>query len=218
MASVRLGRYEVEDYELPRVCMRCGARAVGYRLRRFRWCPPWVLVAIPFGLLPYIIISEVLTKRMPVRVPHCEEHKKNPLWPTLVSVGILLGLIAISIGLTVVLDDFDETRLICAVGVLLFIMWMFAAMIIHTPAIRPTEITDKSITLKGVSEEFVKALEADRRGEVEEAERDRPRSKRRERDEDDRPRARRRGRDDGGGYYDPDRRRRRGRDEDEDYR
>src|SRR5947209_5044257 len=131
MASIRLGRYEVEDYDLPKVCMRCGARAVTYKQRRFRWFPRWLIVTFPLGILP-------------------------------------------------------------------------------------TEITERSITLKGVCEEFIEALEADRRGDARGD--DRPRRKRpRDDDEDDRPRAKRRAADeDDGGYYDPDaKRRRRDREDDE---
>jgi len=217
MASVRLGRYEAEDYDLPRVCMRCGGRAVTYKQRGFRWFPRWLIVMFPLGILPYIIMTEVMTKRMAVWVPCCDKHKKRPLWPTLASVGILIALIATAVILVLILDDAGATALICSVGVLTFIIWAFGTLIIHTPAIRPTEITDKSITLKGVCEEFIEALEADRRGDTTRHVRDDRRRRRppRDDDENDRPRERRRDADeDGGGYYDPQRRRPEARDED----
>jgi hypothetical protein len=207
MANVRLGRYEAEDYELPKVCMRCGAPATTYRYRNFRWCPGWVLAFILLGVVPYFILSEVLMKRMSVRVPCCDEHKKKPLWPTLVTLGTLLGLILIAVGAILLLNDPGALGITCLIGVPAFIVWMFASVVIHTPAIRPIEITEKSITLRGVSEGFIAALDADRRGDRPEGDEARPRRKRRERD-----------RDDDGGYYDPDGPRRRRRDDDEDDR
>jgi hypothetical protein len=96
VATVRLGRYELEDYDLPRVCMLCGVRAVAYKERRFRWFPPWLIVTIPLGLIPYFILTEVLTMRMAVWVPCCKEHQKRPLWPILANVASLAGLITLT--------------------------------------------------------------------------------------------------------------------------
>src|SRR5438309_4103797 len=120
MASVRLGRYEVEDYDLPPVCMRCGARAVTYKQRRFRWFPRWLIVTFPLGILPYFIITEVMTKRMAVWVPCCKEHEKRPLWPTLVSAGTLAALIAVAVVLILIFNDSGATAFICSLGVLAF--------------------------------------------------------------------------------------------------
>jgi hypothetical protein len=204
MATVRLGRYEAEDYELPNVCMQCGAKAVGYRRRGFRWSPGWVIITALFGLLPYFLITELTMRRMAVWVPYCKAHKKGPLWPTLVSVGSLVALIAVTAGLIALLNDegAGAVAIVFCAGVFAFIVWMFVAIILHTPTIRPTEINDKSITLKGVCQEFIDALNADRRGE------DRPQRAHR-RDEEERPRARRRAADEDGGYYDPETRKKR---------
>jgi hypothetical protein len=209
MASVRLGRYEAEDYDLPRVCMRCGARAVTYKQRRFRWFPGWLIVIFPFGILPYIILTEVMTKRMAVWVPYCERHQKRPLWPLLVYAGILAALVALTIGLMVILQG-RAAGFICLGGFLAFLVWCMAAAIIGTPGIRPTEITDKSITLKGVCEEFIAALEADRRGELKSDGRDkRARRKRPRDDESDGSSATSPPAGDEDGYYDPGRAQRR---------
>jgi hypothetical protein len=221
MAEVRLGRYEVEDYELPRVCMTCGARAVGYQLRRFRWVPSWTLIGIFFGLLPYFLINELLAKRMPVWVPYCEDHERPPIWPTLVILGSLCGLLVIVVGLCVLLNGTNGLPVVFTLGAVGFLVWVFASVAISSPTIRPTEITDRSITLKGVSEKFINALKADRRGDADESgDEDRPRARRRRSDDEDRPGARRRpaGDEDDGGYYDPDRRRRGRHDDDEDDR
>jgi hypothetical protein len=112
--------------------------------------------------------------------------------------------------------DSGAAGFICLGGVLAFFVWCVAAAILSTPAIRPTEITDKSITLRGVCEEFIEALAADRRGDARESDRPRRKRPRDEDDEDDRPRAKRRAADEDGGYYDPGaKRRRRDRDADD---
>jgi hypothetical protein len=233
MATVRLGRYEVEEYELPCVCARCGAKAVVWPHKRFAWSPPWIGVLIllgGLGLLLLIILALVLTKRMTVPLPLCERHRnywRNRgifIWGGLLAV-VLLAVVAITLG--AVLDDKRITESAVAITVLgsigLFFVWLISAAVVQYVGIRPSEITDRAITLTGLSRDFVDAVREDRRGDDDEDDDDRPRARRRDRDEDedDRPRARRRERDDEdedrGRYYDPDRRRR-GRDEDKDER
>src|SRR5690242_3131525 len=69
MASVRLGRYELREYELPRVCMRCGAPAGTYARKKFCWSPPWAL------LIPWALRVALFWRTVTVSVPLCEKHK-----------------------------------------------------------------------------------------------------------------------------------------------
>jgi hypothetical protein len=62
MATAKFSFYEVERKRIPELCMRCGEPATTHKSRLFSWCPPWVIVTIVAGLLPYIIVSMVLTK------------------------------------------------------------------------------------------------------------------------------------------------------------
>jgi hypothetical protein len=202
MATVRLGRYELEEYDLPRVCMYCGARATQFKSKKFQWFPPWAWLVL--GWLGAMMFMKSCT--MPV--PLCEKHKWH--WGGRTAV-ILLSLVGIFVVLFagVALAEvvkIDPPVVFLPVGVL-FLAWLVLAVALSATQIRPTEITDKSITLRGVCEEFVEALEEARRGDDE----DRPRRRARDDEDDDegdRPRRKRRVADDGG-YYDPGRRRRR---------
>jgi hypothetical protein len=241
MARIRLGRYEVEEYELPRVCARCGKKAVAFPKKSFAWHPPWVIVFVFVGLLVYVVLALVLTKRMTVPLPLCERHRSYWRNRALFLYGGLLAVVLLGIvGLVAasVLDDRGDNHAMGAVCFIvggIFVLWLFPAAIVSASGIRPQEITDRSITLAGLSEDFVDTVREERRGDEEED--DRPRRRRSRRDEeededdqpprrrsrrdeeDDRPRSRRRSdEEDEGGYYDPDQRRRRGRSEDEDYR
>jgi hypothetical protein len=203
MATVRLGRYELEEYDLPRVCMYCGARATHYKSRRFQWFPPWAWLVL--GWLGAMIFMKSCT--MPA--PLCEKHKWHWGGRTAVILLSLLGLIVVVLAGVALGSALDLDPAVVFLPILvLFVGWLVLAVVLSATQIRPTEITDKSITLRGVSEDFVEALEEARRGDDE----DRPRRRRArdedEDDEDDRPRRRRRAADDGG-YYDPGRRRRR---------
>jgi hypothetical protein len=197
MATVRLGRYELEEYDLPRVCMRCGTRATTYKAKKFTWSPPWSYFVLgAFG-------AAVFAKSMTVRVPFCEKHKWH--WTGRAAVvGFSLPVIALVFvaGVAVASQLNAGPEVVFLPTGVLFVAWLIMAAVLLGGAIRAGEITDKSVTLLGVSEEFVEALDEERRGGDE--------------DEDDRPRRRRA---DDGAYYDPRaRRRRRGRDDDEDER
>ncbi|HKI30908.1 MAG TPA: hypothetical protein VKA46_03510 [Gemmataceae bacterium] len=224
MATVRLGRYELEEYDLPRRCMCCGARASHYKSKKFQWSPPWAFIVL--GVIGAMMFMKTAT----VSVPLCERHKWH--WarvPVFVFIGLAV-LIAWGIGGAVITSEKESLAPYIFVPLLPALLgWFIALLVLASCTIRPTEITDKSITLRGVCEEFIEALEEARRGDDdrprrgrsrdaddEEEEEDRPR-RRRARDEDDeKPRARRRAAEEegDGGYYDPDRRRRRGREDD----
>jgi hypothetical protein len=80
--SVSLGQYEIQEYDPPEVCMKCGARSSVIVNKTFSWTPQWVGALVVVGLLLFlplalifIIVSAVMTKRMAVKVPLCDKHK-----------------------------------------------------------------------------------------------------------------------------------------------
>src|SRR5437762_8797314 len=75
MAQVTLRDPEWPGYELPPVCMRCGAEATVCKAKRFTWYPPWVNLLILAGLIPYAVVVAILTKRLTVSVPLCGRHR-----------------------------------------------------------------------------------------------------------------------------------------------
>jgi hypothetical protein len=204
MADLRLGRYEIEHYDPPPVCIRCGAPSVVCKDHRFQWSPPWVYILLFLGVLPYAIAASATMKRMTVPVPLCERHKWH--WGGRTAV-VLLGLLAFILIMIAGIALGSENKLnpgvIFVPIVFLFFAWIISAVVLATTTIRPREITDKSITLSGVSPEYITALNEARRGEGDEDDAPR-RRRRRDDDEDERPRGRRQGPDDDGGYYDPD--------------
>ena len=192
MASVRLGKYELEEYDLPKICMRCGAPATVYKRNKFRYRPLWAWFLLGW------ILADLVSSEMSVTVPLCNKHKWH--WTGRAAlVGFSLPLVPIFfLAGAFVASQYNASALwvVVPTGVL-FLAWVvMAVVLLKVTIIRATEITDNSITLTAVSEEFIEALNADRRGEKNRGERP-PR-------ENLRPE----GHDDDGGYYDPERRRR----------
>lgn len=217
MAQVRLDLHEADGH-LPPVCMRCGHEASVTKTRDMSWCPPWVGVLILAGLLPYVIVAILMTKRARVQVPLCENHKGHWfhrnlfIWGGLLAVG---AIGAIGIALLIVLPRDHQDMFgpgICIGGGGLGFVWLISVIIAQSTAIRPKEITDRQIILEGVSADFVEAMDdLDRRrrerlrrrdydddDDEDWDEDDRPRRKRVESDaiEEDRPRKKRRRDDD----------------------
>jgi len=204
MATVWLDESEcTRDGNLPPVCLKCGADAHQTVRKSFSWCPGWVIVLILAGVLIWLIVAMILTKRMSVYAPLCDEHKgmftRRALLTALLVV-LSLGSLAVGIAVPIILEgpggrapDWAGFTILAGAGLMLVLL--IAAAIVSKGGIGPNEITDRDIQLKGVHEYFVAALKAQRRAERDE--RDRRRAERRDDEEDeddeydDRPRKRR---------------------------
>src|SRR5258708_4549686 len=104
MPSVRIEFEDLDADALPDTCMCCGAPAAVRKERTFAWQPPWIVVLVLAGLLPYIIVSLILTRRKRVAVPLCERHQGHwawRLWTGLIGFGVVallfFGGIAIAV-------------------------------------------------------------------------------------------------------------------------
>src|SRR5262245_15375580 len=168
MASVKMFRGEVREGRLPRICMRCGAPAELQKCKRFAWHPGWVNLLILVGILPWVIVALVLTKRMTVYAPLCRGHRNHWLIRSLIAFGGLATLAACFVA-TVIALSLGEQRApgasnelggyACIGSLGLLLLFLIVAVISQQTSIRPAEITDRSITLVGVAREFKDALQ-----------------------------------------------------------
>src|SRR5262249_33622897 len=149
MANVKMSKYECRRGLLPQTCMVCGSPADLRKSRTFSWHTPLAYLGLLAGLLPFIIIALVLTKRMSVGVPLCRAHKGHWAKRTLFVLGTLLGLVALGIGVTAIQANQapGDDSWLCLGWVGLLVVWLVAAAIAQSSAIRATEITDDSVTL-----------------------------------------------------------------------
>jgi hypothetical protein len=171
MAQIRLGRFEVEGRQLPRICVRCGAPAAILLNKNFAWQPYWVFLLFLagvfslIGLVPFVIVAVIFTKRMRVAVPFCGRHRGY--WRKLNVLGFggvaaaALFVFAVSY-LTFHRDQngSDFTSWLCVTGFSLVIVWLVGFAVMWSNSIRATDISDHSITLTGVSSGFVQAVYA----------------------------------------------------------
>jgi hypothetical protein len=177
MAKVRLSRREAERGLLPPVCALTGVPTEDVKRKQFWWMPSWVYVTLIAGLLPYVIIALITRKSMTVELPLIRGKHAHWLVRQLFALlGILGTLVLFFVGVVLSTDTRNggqnETLgvALMAAGGIGFLVVLFGAIIFNATAIRPVEITDSHITLAGVHEEFVRALEEERERDEEEYE------------------------------------------------
>lgn len=161
MATVRLGRAEAESGALPSICMLCGAPATHSEPRTFlrrRFRPHTPLDSFFDPLM-----------QMTVLVPLCQNH--YTVWGRwkfvgrVGCVGILVASIlsiALMLGLRIWQPEAAWVEMLAkAIGGMLFlsIIILFVLLRANQP-LRSVEITDHSITLRGVCEKFARAVDA----------------------------------------------------------
>lgn len=168
MPQVRLDLCEA-DGQLPPVCIVCGAPAYHYRTKRMSYWPRWTIPL--FFVHPYLwgLGLIAFSKSARVRAPFCHQHQRH--WSSrrrlIWWVGAFLGTAA-GLGF-IAASHFHEPgaanlyKFAC-VGVSAgLIFWLILVAIVHATEVGPAVITNTEIVLKGVSEEFVEAVqEADR--------------------------------------------------------
>lgn len=167
MAQIRLYLDEA-DGDLPNACMRCGDEATVTKTKNMQWTPPWVGVLILAGLLPYVIVAMIMTKRARLQAPFCDQHSGHWLNRTLLILGSAFALGMLSIASFVLLavvpvqhrDDFFG--LACAASIAMFIAWVIILAFAQGTAIRCKEITEDEMVLDGVSRDFVELVEDER--------------------------------------------------------
>lgn len=172
MASVRLAAYDGEVDDLPEVCMRCGAPSSLRKNKKFSWAPPWVGVLLLAGLIPYLIVASIVTKKCRVAVPLCEQHKNHWLMRQLLVFLSLAALIVFGVLASVLAGVLSEERhgsgenplflFVCVGWLGLMVGWIILAAIVQSTTIRPGEITETRIKLVSVSQEFADACEEER--------------------------------------------------------
>ncbi len=165
MATIRLDYEDNDPRRLPPVCICCGQLAYVHRSRIFTWSPWWIYLLIPLGALPYVILVVFTTKQKRVHTPLCEAHKNYWRVRTLMVFGGLTIVIALFIGAMQVRDiGRGRVEHLLSLGLwtatgLAFLGWLALVMVLKAQSIRAASITDRTITLTKVSEEFAQAVE-----------------------------------------------------------
>lgn len=167
MATVRLESYDGEVRDLPELCMKCGAPPSVRKSKNFSWYPSWVGVLLLAGLIPYVIVAAILTKKCRVEVPLCDRHKNHWLMRQLLVLLSLLGLLVLGVGTAILAGVMSDkgsgneffSGMACFGWFILMIFWIVLACNVQFTTIRPSEITETFIRLTSVSKDFAQACD-----------------------------------------------------------
>jgi NhaP-type Na+/H+ or K+/H+ antiporter len=174
VATIRITRYEVEQNRLPPVCMITGEPTQETKRHKFRWTPPWVNVLLLACVIPGLIAAMILRKQMTINIPVAERKRYHWLWRQLFSSFGVIGCIMLVV-IGIVLSDrpnrqnqnFDLGLLTASAAGIGLLFVLIVSVILQYTSVRPKEITDQDITLVGVHEHFVEAMEEERDRESE---------------------------------------------------
>ncbi len=175
MATIRLGRYEARQGNLPPVCIRCGIAASTYRNKVFVYSPWWIYLGIPFAFVPYFLLAWYRSKPARAYVPLCPLHRNLWRWqqPVLIAVCALVtvgcGCLPLVLAFQGKYDSEKEAKIVAVAslaavaGVALYVG---ASIALKHLGIHAIGVDAKSITLTGVAAEFVEALRVAHQGEA----------------------------------------------------
>lgn len=145
---------------LPDICLKSNQPAVGRLKRNLSWHHPAIALTILLGLLVYVVLAIVLTKRATIHIALTDEwlarrqRRMIFAWATgLICVALLVG----GIVLAAQTNDggYIFLTLIGFVGGLIVLIAGQSALAMVTPK----RMTDEYIWLKGVHPEFLDRLE-----------------------------------------------------------
>jgi hypothetical protein len=176
MPHVELTRDEARTGDLPFVCMVCGQAGHVYRPTVLSYCPWWVYLGIPLGILPYFLLALFFNRRARLRAPLCELHQYHWLWRSAVLcawfalAGFLMvaGLVTMLMAASTMAPsqyEFIEWLpvLLMNAGLAgLLVLLPLLALLLKHAGIHASPITPLSITLAPVADEFAEALRVHR--------------------------------------------------------
>lgn len=143
----------VQGGNLPARCVKCNQPGHGGPIKKtmFWHDPMWYLLILA-GLLVYVIVAICIRKKIKVHIALCQQHKRQRMvWTLMTVLGLVGGIGLFAAGIAV------ELPLLILVGLLLFIFGLVAA-VVASSSLKPTFIDDRVARLKGAKEPFLSSL------------------------------------------------------------
>ena len=137
--------------QLPPVCLKSNQPATQWLKRNLSWHPPWIAITILAGLLVYVILALVLTKRATIHIGLTDEwmgrRKTRLIVCWLLGLGCL-AMFPLSIALSATTQN--ESWLLLMLPALLGGLIVLVAAQLLVGLVAPQRITDDYVWLKGV--------------------------------------------------------------------
>lgn len=152
MARIRLHRNEAAG-RLPPLCLRCGRPAFQVESLQISWFPLWVNALMLPGMVPYLIVAPLLTRRATLHAPFCPRHRNH--WRVRQNAT---GLAALAFALGVGGSLAWHPPAFLWVLVALFPLLVATVIVVHSTSVRAVEVTEAFVVIDGVCDEFLDAM------------------------------------------------------------
>jgi hypothetical protein len=145
---------------LPDICVKSNQPAAKRLKRKLQWHHPAIAVTILAGLLVYVVLALVLTKRATIMLPLSDEwHERRKRRLIFGWIAGLLSLALMVAGIALAIQSSDAMWVVLflvgiCLGIFALIYCQYACAMV-----RPTRITDTYIWLKGVHPDYLNRLE-----------------------------------------------------------
>jgi hypothetical protein len=145
---------------LPPICLKSGQPASQWLRRNLQWHEPWIIVTIVAGILIYVIIALLMTKRATLMIGLTDEWAARRKTRILIALGITAGGIALGAAGIFLGNQGIGSEGWFALLPLAFVTLLGAALYGQYACrlVWPQRITDQYVWLKGVHPSFLDQL------------------------------------------------------------
>ena len=152
-----------KDAELPYRCVKTNEPADSLLRRKLSWHSPVLFVVIFAGLLIYVILAMILSKKADIQVPISRRIQARR--STAIIVGWLCGLggLAVTIFACMFLADsqnptWKDAIPFVIIGGIVFVLFSAVASSAIASIVTPAKITNRHVWLKGVHADYLDLL------------------------------------------------------------
>jgi hypothetical protein len=145
--------------QLPPICIKSNQPSSQWLKRNLAWHEPWIVITVLAGLLIYVILALILTKRATIYIGLTEEWAARRRTRMIVCwlLGLaFLGMIPAGIALFVNTNQ-PGWMLLMVVGFIGSLVVLVVAQYL-VGLVSPQRISDEYVWLKGVNQEFLDRL------------------------------------------------------------
>lgn len=136
--------------QLPQICVKSGTPATTWLKRDLSWHHPLCYLALLGGLIPFVVIALIVTKKATVHVGLCEEWAaRRKRWLTIGWSTALLGVALLIGGIVLAANEFQMGIIGVPIGIVVMLIGGIAGSI-GSRIVTPKKITDEYVWMKGV--------------------------------------------------------------------
>jgi len=148
---------DVEDGNLPRVCVKTGEPADGFTTLRFVSSPGWTWILLLFGILPFLIARYFAARRIEGQIPMSDiAIRRTQAFTWTYRIFFVAAVLLLAIGWLLAEDDGATVALIGLSTLVVTIAFYAIGWVFVFPT---GQVSDEFVTLSFVHKRFAEAVD-----------------------------------------------------------